>query len=427
MPPGEDDYVLRRIWLTPEEEQGYYYGFANEGLWPLCHIADTRPVFRSGDWDTYRDVNERFADAACEEMDADDAIVLVQDYHFALAPRLIRERKPRATIITFWHIPWPNFERLGICPFTEQILHGLLGSSILGFHTQFHCNNFFDSVDRFLEARIDREFDAVIYGGVRTLIRPYPISIDWPNRWALSTPSVDQCRRELFGELGLPADALLGVGVDRLDYTKGIEERLLAVERLLQRFPQYRGRLVFVQLAAPSRSTIPEYRALRERLDVVVTRVNDEFGSGSYQPIVLRRSHHEPPLVFRYLKAAHFVYVSSLHDGMNLVAKEFVAARDDEQGVLVLSSFTGASRELAESLIVNPYDLDEASDALAAALAMPEAEQRVRMHAMRAFVAEFNVYRWAGRMLRDAERLRRRERLAGRFEGRAGDLPGLEA
>ena len=220
---------------------------------------------------------------------------------------------------------------------------------------------------------------------------------------------------------------MLGVGVDRLDYTKGIEERLLAVERLLQRFPQYRGRLVFVQLAAPSRSTIPEYRALRERLDVVATRVNDEFGSGSYQPIVLMRSHHEPPLVFRYLKAAHFCYVSSLHDGMNLVAKEFVAARDDEQGVLVLSSFTGASRELAEALIVNPYDLDEASDALAAALAMPEAEQRVRMHAMRAFVAEFNVYRWAGRMLRDAERLRRRERLAGRFEGRAGDLPGLEA
>jgi trehalose 6-phosphate synthase len=427
VPPGEGDYILRRVWLTPEEEQGYYYGFANEGLWPLCHIADTRPVFRSGDWDTYRDVNERFADVVGQEMDADDAIVLVQDYHFALAPRLLRERKPRATIITFWHIPWPNFERLGICPFTEQILHGLLGSSILGFHTQFHCNNFFDSVDRFLEARIDREFDAVIYGGVRTLIRPYPISIDWPNRWAISTPPVDQCRREVFAEFGLPDDALLGVGVDRLDYTKGIEERLLAVERLLQRFPQYRGRLVFVQLAAPSRSTIPEYRALKERLDIVVKRVNDEFGSGSYQPVILRGSHHEPPLVFKYLKAAHFAYVSSLHDGMNLVAKEFVAARDDDQGVLILSSFTGASRELAESLIVNPYDLDEASDALAAALVMPEAEQRVRMRAMRSFVAEFNVYRWAGRMLRDAERLRRRERLAGRFEGRAGDLPGLEA
>jgi trehalose 6-phosphate synthase len=375
----------------------------------------------------YRTVNQRFADAACEEMDAEDAIVMVQDYHFALAPRLIRERVPKATIITFWHIPWPNFERLGICPFTEQILDGLLGSSILGFHTQFHCNNFFDSVDRYLEARIDREFDAVIYGGARTLIRPYPISIDWPNRWAQTTPPADVCRREILAELGLPPDTLLGVGVDRLDYTKGIEERLFAIERLLERFPEYRGRLVFVQLAAPSRSTIPEYQALHERVERAVEHINEHFGTDTYQPIILRRSHHEPPAVFKYLKAAHFAYVSSLHDGMNLVAKEFVAARDDEQGVLVLSSFTGASRELAESLIVNPYDLDEASDALAVALAMPPSEQRMRMRAMRAFVAEFNVYRWAGRMLRDAERLRRRERLAGRFEGRAANLPGLEA
>jgi trehalose 6-phosphate synthase len=427
VPPGEGEYILRRVWLTPEEEQGYYYGLANEGLWPLCHIADTRPVFRNSDWEVYRTVNQRFADAACEEMDAEDAIVMVQDYHFALAPRLIRERVPKATIITFWHIPWPNFERLGICPFTEQILDGLLGSSILGFHTQFHCNNFFDSVDRYLEARIDREFDAVIYGGARTLIRPYPISIDWPNRWAQATPPADVCRREILAELGLPPDTLLGVGVDRLDYTKGIEERLFAIERLLERFPEYRGRLVFVQLAAPSRSTIPEYRALHERVERAVEHINEHFGTDTYQPIILRRSHHEPPAVFKYLKAAHFAYVSSLHDGMNLVAKEFVAARDDEQGVLVLSSFTGASRELAESLIVNPYDLDEASDALAVALAMPPSEQRMRMRAMRAFVAEFNVYRWAGRMLRDAERLRRRERLAGRFEGRAANLPGLEA
>jgi trehalose 6-phosphate synthase len=427
VPPGEGAYILRRVWLTDQEVQGYYYGLANEGLWPLCHIADTRPTFRNEDWDRYQEVNQRFADAACEEMDAEDAIVLVQDYHFALAPRLIRMRVPRATIITFWHIPWPNFERLGICPFTEQILDGLLGSSILGFHTQFHCNNFFDSIDRFLEARIDREFDAVIYGGARTMIRPYPISIDWPNRWAQTTPPAAQCRREVLAELGLPPDTLLGVGVDRLDYTKGIEERLLAVERLLERSPQYRGRVVFAQLAAPSRSTIPQYHALEERLERLVARVNERFATDTYRPIILRRAHHEPPTVFRYLKAANFVYVSSLHDGMNLVAKEFVAARDDEQGVLVLSSFTGASRELAESLIVNPYDLDEASDALSVALAMPEAEQRVRMRAMRAFVSEFNVYRWAGRMLRDAERLRRQERLAGRFKGRAGDLAGLEA
>ena len=362
-------------------------------------------------------MNERFAQAACEEVDSDDPIVLVQDYHFALVPRLIRERLPRATIITFWHIPWPNFERLAICPWTDEILDGLLGSSILGFHTQFHCNNFFDSVDRYLEARIDREFDAVVFRGARTLVRPYPISIDWPNRWALSAPPAAECRREIFAELNLRDDALLGVGVDRMDYTKGIEERLLAVERLLERFPEYRGRFTFVQLAAPSRTVIPQYRALGDRVEAIVARINERFGTHSYRPVILRRAHHEPPRVFRFLKAAHLSYVSSLHDGMNLVAKEFVAARDDEQGVLVLSSFTGAARELAESLIVNPYDLDEASEALAAALAMPAAEQRVRMQAMRSFVAEFNVYRWAARMLRDAERLRRRERMAGRFDG----------
>jgi trehalose 6-phosphate synthase len=427
VPPGDDSYLLRRVWLTEQEERGYYYGFSNEGLWPLCHVAHTRPVFRSEDWTQYEAVNRKFANAAVEEVDADDPIILVQDYHFALAPRMIREQLPKATIITFWHIPWPNFERLGICPWAEAILDGMLGSSILGFHTQFHCNNFFDSVDRFLEARIDREFDAVVYGGMRTLVRPYPISIDWPNRWAHATPSAAECRQQLFAKFGLRADARVGIGVDRLDYTKGIEERLQAVERLLDTHPEYQGLFTFIQLAAPSRSTIPEYKATSDRVHDIVERVNRRFGDGPYCPIILREAHHEPPEVFWCFKAADLCYVSSLHDGMNLVAKEFVAARDDEQGVLVLSSFTGASRELAESLIVNPYDLDEAAEALAAALMMPAGEQRVRMHAMRAFVAEFNVYRWAGRMLRDAERLRRRERLSGRFEGSSHDLPGLEA
>ena len=427
VPPGEDDYLLRRVWLTEEEERGYYYGFANEGLWPLCHVAHTRPIFRSEDWTHYQAVNRRFAEAAIEEVDADDPIILVQDYHFALVPRMIRERLPRATIITFWHIPWPNFERLGICPWTEELLDGMLGSSILGFHTQFHCNNFFDSVDRFLEARIDRELDAVVYGGMRTLVRPYPISIDWPNRWAQSTPGAAECRQSVIAEFQLREDARIGVGVDRLDYTKGIEERLLAVERLLETRPEYRGVFTFIQAAAPSRSSIPEYKAIAERVEALAERINKRFGDGPYSPVILRRRHHEPPDVFRLFKAADLCYVSSLHDGMNLVAKEFIASRDDERGVLILSSFTGASRELAESLIVNPYDFDEAAEALAVALAMPPEEQQVRMHAMRAFLAEFNIYRWAGRMLRDAERLRRRERLSGRFEGSTHDLPGLEA
>jgi trehalose 6-phosphate synthase len=291
----------------------------------------------------------------------------------------------------------------------------MLGASILGFHTQTDCNSFVDSVDRFLEARIDREQAAVVQSGRTTLVRPYPISLEWPNGWVKTAPSVEECRASVLRELQLQPDALLGVGVDRLDYTKGVEERLLAVERLLDLYPPLRGRFTFVQLAAPSRTVIEHYILLNESVEKIATRVNDRFGHGDYRPIVLLRSHHEPPTVFRYYRAADVCYVSSLHDGMNLVAKEFVAARDDESGVLVLSQFTGAARELTEALIVNPYDLDEASSALATALAMSPREKQDRMRSMRAFVAEFNVYRWAGRMLVDAGRLRSRDRLTGRL------------
>lgn len=417
VPPGEESYVVRRVWLTEKEEEGYYYGLSNEGLWPLCHVAHARPAFRAEDWEHYVTVNRRFSDAVCEEVDSDDPIVLVQDYHFALAPKMIRERLPRATILTFWHIPWPNAERVGICPWAEELISGLLGSSIVGFQTQQHCNNFIDSVDAFMESRIDRETNAVVQGARRALVRPYPISIEWPVHWLDEVKPVDECRASVRAELGLATDALVGVGVDRLDYTKGIEERFLAVDALLQHHPEYRGRFVFIQLAAPSRTKIPRYRELNERVEALVDQINARWGTSSYQPIVLRRAHHEPASVFRYFRAAELCYVSSLHDGMNLVAKEFVAARNDEQGVLVLSQFTGAARDLTEALVVNPYDVQHAGEALALALKMPASEQRERMRSMRRMVSEFNVYRWAGRMLIDAAELRRRERMTGRLSG----------
>jgi len=415
VPPGEESYTLRRVWLSAEEEKGYYYGFANEGLWPLCHIAHTRPIFREEDWTHYRSVNRKFADAVCAEVDSPDPIIFVQDYHFALAPAIIRERLPRAMILTFWHVPWPNAEHFGICPWHKEILNGMLGSSILGFHIRLHCNNFLDSVDRFLEARIDREERAVIHGGWSTLVRPYPISVDWPSRWLKDTPPVDQCRSEVRAANDLAPDALLGLGVDRLDYTKGIEERLLAVERLLERFPRFRGRFTFLQMAAPSRSAIDRYRMLRRSVEELADRINRRFGEGSYRPIILRVEHHEPPTIVRHYRAADVCCVSSLHDGMNLVAKEFLSARDDERGVLVLSGFTGAARELTEALIVNPYDLEQCSAALATALEMPAQEQQARMRAMRLYVSEFNVYRWAGQMLVDAARLRQRHQVSDRL------------
>jgi trehalose 6-phosphate synthase len=417
-PPQRPGYDVRLVWLSREEEDGYYYGFCNEGLWPLCHIAHTRPLFRPTDWERYVEVNRKFARAVLEEAKTPDPVVLVQDYHFALLPAMIRRRLPDATIIIFWHIPWPNPEAFGICPWAEQIVAGMLGSSILGFHTRYHCNNFLDTVDRFLEARVDREANAVSYQGARTTVKRYPISIEWPPSHLAGLPSVEACRRRLRERYGLQSDIKVILGVDRLDYTKGIPERFLAIERLLELEPKWIGHMVLLQIGAPSRSRIPEYRDFAERVEALAGRINARFARGGYQPIVLRLEHVDAPEVYAHYRAADVCIVSSLHDGMNLVAKEFVAARDDEQGVLILSEFTGASRELVEALIINPYDLDQSSAALRGALTMPTNEQRARMRSMRALIQESNVYRWAGRMLLDAAAMRRRTRLLG--AGRVG-------
>jgi trehalose-6-phosphate synthase len=335
--------------------------------------------------------------------------VLVQDYHFALLPRMVRDVLPKATIITFWHIPWPNPESFGICPWREEILDGLLGSTILGFHTQFHCQNFQETVDRYLETRIEHETSTISYGGKLTQVEHYPISIAWPD--AEDAQLSANYRVGIRQVLGLPENHLLGFGVDRLDYTKGIIERFQIVERMLEQYPEMVGRFTFVQIAAPSRSSLDEYQGLEARVRMLAQRINQRFSNGTYVPIVLKVEHHEPDQVGRYYRAADVCMVTSLHDGMNLVAKEFIAARDDEQGVLVLSQFTGAARELHEALIINPYHIEQGASALYRALIMPEAEQRERMRSMRALVKDFNVYRWAGRMLMDAARLRQRERV----------------
>lgn len=414
VPPDNPSYHIRRVWLSEAEENGYYYGFSNEGLWPLCHIAHVRPTFRSSDWAHYMSVNQKFADAVIAEAKTPTPIVLVQDYHLALVPRMIREKLPDATIIAFWHIPWPNPESFAICPWKEEIVSGLLGSSILGFHTQFHCNNFVDTVDQFLEARVDRETLTVTLGGKKCAIRRYPISIDWPPDSALMSTSAADCREQLRQSLGLPSDHRIGIGVDRLDYTKGIIERFNAVERLLELKPEWIGRFTFVQIAAPTRSSIQEYQAHEEIVRSMVARINDRFRFDGVLPILLKVEHHDPRQVYEHYRAADVCFVSSLHDGMNLVAKEFVAARNDEHGVLVLSQFTGAARELPEALIVNPYNTDQCAAALHLALTMPKAEQRDRMRLMRGLVSEFNVYRWAGRMLLDAATMRRRGRILGK-------------
>jgi trehalose-6-phosphate synthase len=414
VPPDDPSYDLRRVWLTPDEEEGYYYGFSNEGLWPLCHLAYVRPAFREADWNAYRAVNDRFAQVVADESRGADPIVLIQDFHFALLPRLIRERSPNATIALFWHIPWPNAETFGVCPWKREIVEHMLSADILGFHTRYHCQNFLGTVDRYVECQIDQEHMTVTHRGHVTRVKPYPISIEWPPRWLAGVAPANEAREAVIRRLELPVGVRIGVGVERWDFTKGIIERFHALETLFEKNPAWRGRLTFLQVAAPSRSKLPAYQALQEQTLRELNRINQRFGDGDWEPIVLIGEHQEPAQVFELYRAADFCLVNSLHDGMNLVAKEFVASREDEDGVLILSHFAGASRELVEALLINPYDVSGTAQAIVQALEMPRAERRQRMHLMRATIAEANVYRWAGRMLIDVARIRQRQALLKR-------------
>lgn len=406
--PEDPRYTLRRVWLSKEEEEGYYFGFANEGLWPLCHIAHTRPVFRGADWEHYRQVNRKFAEGVLEEMaEAEHAAVLVQDYHFALLPRMIKEQRPDARVAIFWHIPWPNPEAFGICPWQQELLDGLLGADLVGFHIQSHCTNFLETVDRALESRIEWERFAVNRRGHFTLVRPFPISVAVSEPAGESAPAISPYleRVALLKDLGVQA-TFMGVGVDRVDYTKGILERFRGVERFLERWPSYIGQFTFVQIGAPSRTHIKRYHDLLAELEAETDRINWRFQTRDWKPIVFLKRHHSHKEIEPYYRAADLCMVTSLHDGMNLVAKEFVTTRDDEQGALILSRFTGAARELRDALVVNPYDAEQLAEALRFALEMDPEERRARMQRMRRIVRERNIYRWAGNLITELSEIR---------------------
>ena len=408
VPPDRPSYTLRRVWLSEEEDQGYYDGFSNEGLWPLCHIAHTRPIFRPEDWLQYQRINQRFADAVLQEMaEVDSPILLAQDYHLALVPRMVKEVRPDARVAIFWHIPWPNAEVFGICPWQRELIEGLLGADLMGFHIQTHCNNFLETVDRALEALTEWDRFAVSRQGHVTRVRPYPISVAFPENSVPATDSVDinALRTELGDEMEIEA-AHLGVGVDRVDYTKGILERFRALERFFDLNPGYRQRFTFVQIGAPSRTDIERYRNFLEEVSAEAERINARFQTSRWKPIVFRRKHHSHEEISRFYRAASLCMVTSLHDGMNLVAKEFVATREDERGVLILSTFAGAAHELTDALLVNPYDISQLARAIHRALEMPEREQLERMQRMRQIVRARNVYRWAAHLLSDLTEIR---------------------
>ncbi|MCE5299410.1 MAG: trehalose-6-phosphate synthase [Spirochaetia bacterium] len=394
--PVEDPrYILKRVWLTKQEEEGYYYGFSNEGLWPLCHMTHTRPEFKQADWEMYKTVNAKFAQSVLDELPVNGGFVFIQDYHFTLLPKMIKEKRPDVTVAMFWHIPWPNPEVFAICPYYQDILEGMLGCDLLGFHVQYHCNNFLDTVNRLLESRINTETFSIVRAGMETFVKPFPISIEDDNYGAKESARYASAGEKMKNEYGLQ-DKIIGIGVDRIDYTKGLVERMLAIEALLDKNPQYRGKLVFVQIGAPSRTHIKSYHDLNSALDAEVERINWKFGDGDWKPVIYLKRHFSQEEIIPFYMIADFCVVSSLHDGMNLVAKEYVASKEKLDGVLVLSTFTGAAREFGDAVLINPYSTVEFAQALEKAITMDPVEKRRRMENMRATIKNNNVYKWAG-------------------------------
>jgi len=406
VPPQDNRYILKRVWLNKEEEDGYYYGFSNEGLWPLCHNTHTRPIFRESDWQAYKKVNQKFADSVLEELPAKHPFVFIQDYHFTLLGKMIKEKRPDAIIALFWHIPWPTPEAFSICPYRKEILEGMLGCDLIGFHVQNHCNNFLDTVNRLLESRVDIEKFSIVRSEKETFVRAFPISVNGHLSKDVKEPSVKQEIDKIKKEFDLEGKTI-GLGVDRIDYTKGIVERVLAIDRFFEKYPQYKKKFVFVQLAAPSRVHIKRYHDLMAEIDELIEKTNWKYSDSSWKPIIYLKRHFSLDEIEPFYRMADLCIVSSLHDGMNLVAKEYVATKSDSSRVLILSQFTGAARELTEAIQVNPYSIEEFADSIKLALQMSPDEKTRRMEKMRKVISENNVYRWAGNIITELTALRK--------------------
>jgi trehalose-6-phosphate synthase len=405
VPPDKPRYTLRRIWLTKEEEEGYYLGLSNEAIWPLCHIAYTPPIFNESDWNIYKSVNQIFAEAVLEEIGDKQAFVFIQDYHLVLLSRLIKAKNDKIITAQFWHIPWPNPEVFRICPWGEEILDGLLGNDLLGFHIKYHCDNFLETVKRVLESRVDHERSAITRGGRTTLVHPYPISVDFDriSRDATTTEVAEEM--ENIRRRWNLSNEFIGIGIDRLDYTKGIPHRFRALDRFLTKYPEFQKRIVLFQLGEPSRIHIKKYKELNAEIDDLEEEINWKYQTEGWKPIVYVREHSSPLTLMAFNRLANFCIVSSLHDGMNLVAKEFVSSRTDEDGVLILSRFTGAARELTDALLMNPYATDDFADIIREAIEMPKQQRQARMKKLRQTVGQNNIYRWAGDIITDLANL----------------------
>lgn len=400
VPPEDPSYTLRRVWLSKQEELGFYYGYSNSFLWPLCHVAFQRPSFTQEDWDCYKQVNEKFAKTVLEEIGDQKAFVWIQDYHFCLLARYLKESPISKQIITahFWHIPWPNYEIFRLCPQKKEILEGLLANDLMGFHLRYHCYNFLDAIDREIESKIDRERFAVIRNNHETLIRPYPISVDYEGLVEKSrSQEIQAIKQTLIEQYKLYGMKIL-VGLDRIDYIKGLPEKFRAIDVLLERHPELREKIVLLQIGVISRLHLKVYKDLNDEINALVENINWKYSTNSWNPIILTRQHFSLTQLLALYSIADVAIVSSLHDGMNVVAKEFVASRESAC-MLVLSRFTGAARELTDAVLINPYDSIEFSEGIYNALTLSEEEREKRMAKMRQAIQSANIFRWAGKII----------------------------
>ena len=387
-------YQLRNVEIQAQDYEGYYNGFSNQGLWPLCHITYTEPQFKSADWHAYRRVNQHFAQAVLEETKGHRAIVFIQDYHLSLLAGLLKQKQPDLLVAHFWHIPWPHLDQLRTCPFHQEIITGLLGNDLLGFQTADHCANFLESVKRNQSRKRSPNRNEIAPESPTTTVKAFPISIDMRAHEDLATSEAAIKAMAKWRDKHQLHNKIIGIGIERLDHTKGLLQKMQAIEILLGKRPDLGGRFVFIQLAIRSRCQQKSYRELGDQLNQLVNNINQRHGNKEWMPIILQLDAHDQIDLVAIERLAKFCVVSSLHDGMNLVAKEFCAARIDNQGVLILSEFTGSAQELSGALMINPFAIDSIADAMLEAIAMDPQEEASRMIAMRNTISHQNIFRW---------------------------------
>lgn len=405
VPPENPGYTLQRVWLDKQEFNGYYNGFANQALWPLCHIAYTKPVFRNEHWQAYKAVNEKFADIVAGIVGNREAILFIQDYHFALLPGILRKRCPQAVFLHFWHIPWPPADVFDICPWKNEILEGLLGNDLFGVHTPQYALRFKEALKHLPSYECFGE-NEVCKPRHQTSVKAFPISIDFHAvSERANSLECDLAVEKLHNHFNISGKFIV-LGLDRIDYTKGVLERLQAIESLLERYPDMHHKIVFMYAGLPSRTDIPAYKQLHDAMYELERRINGQYGDDSWQPVQSISRHLQDTDVLALYRLADVCVVSSLEDGMNLVAKEFLAARNDEQGHLLLSQFTGAAWEMPDAETFNPFAIDDFADRLVALSQKEPSDGTALMRQLRSHVRNHTIFDWMGSILESIGELR---------------------